>query len=201
MGLDMYLYAEKHISSYDYVENANGLSRRDNLEYDMVIGASNMDKLPTAEYASVSVRKMVGYWRKANAIHGWFIRECANGVDNCEDIYVSREKLVELRDECMKALADRDKAVPDSKDRVITIKEGSSPEAVVANIMDEWKKQAMNRRESTMVSEPLAPVSGFFFGSTAKDEYYYHTIEYTLDTLNSILANDNKYDYYYRASW
>jgi len=33
------------------------------------------------------------YWRKANAIHGWFVNECADGVDNCQEIKVSLEDL------------------------------------------------------------------------------------------------------------
>lgn len=50
MGLDMYLYAEKSISAYDY-ETINGeVSRRDNLEYDKTIEASGLDTLPTAQY-------------------------------------------------------------------------------------------------------------------------------------------------------
>jgi len=48
----------------------------------------------------------VGYWRKANAIHAWFVRECANGIDTCQDIYVSKEKARELLDLCKQVLAD-----------------------------------------------------------------------------------------------
>ena len=199
----MYLYAEKHIGSYDYVTGSdNKLSRRDNLDYDKIIEASKMNTLPTAEYATVSVRKMVGYWRKANAIHGWFVRECANGVDECQDIYVTRDKLIELRDECSKALANRHNATPNQKaDRVINLQENGDPNEVITHIMDEFKKQSSNVKSNTIVAEPLAPTEGFFFGSTERDEYYYESIEYTLDMLNSLLANDESYEYYYRASW
>ena len=41
------------------------------------------------------------YWRKANQIHGWFINNCAGGEDNnCEDISVSRDNLVDLHKIC-----------------------------------------------------------------------------------------------------
>jgi hypothetical protein len=40
------------------------------------------------------------YWRKANAIHGWFVEKCQGGRDECQETYVPREKLVELRDLC-----------------------------------------------------------------------------------------------------
>ena len=37
-------------------------------------------------------------WRKANAIHKFFVDEVQEGNDNCERHYVSREKLQELLD-------------------------------------------------------------------------------------------------------
>lgn len=46
------------------------------------------------------VRKEVLYWRKANAIHRWFVENCQDGVDNCATYYVPREMLEELRDVC-----------------------------------------------------------------------------------------------------
>jgi hypothetical protein len=45
----------------------------------------------------------VAYWRKANAIHGWFIRN-AEAVDNCTPIHVSIGDLVVLRDDVQKVL-------------------------------------------------------------------------------------------------
>jgi len=48
----------------------------------------------------------VAYWRKANAIHGWFVREAQNGVDECQHSLVHREQLQELIDTCSKVLLD-----------------------------------------------------------------------------------------------
>ena len=50
------------------------------------------------------------YWRKANAIHNWFVREEQEGVDNCAEYSVSTEALAELRDICNKVLVDPSKA-------------------------------------------------------------------------------------------
>lgn len=36
------------------------------------------------------------YWRKANAIHGWFVRQVQGGEDDCRDHEVSTEQLEEL---------------------------------------------------------------------------------------------------------
>jgi hypothetical protein len=38
------------------------------------------------------------YWRKANAIHHWFVINVQGGEDNCKEYYVSREQLQELLD-------------------------------------------------------------------------------------------------------
>lgn len=35
----------------------------------------------------------VAYWRKANAIHGWFVDNCGSGVDDCSPMEVSAEQL------------------------------------------------------------------------------------------------------------
>lgn len=52
--------------------------------------------------------KEVGYWRKANAIHGWFVKNVQNGVDDCGEYPVSREKLQELMEACEKVLGGED---------------------------------------------------------------------------------------------
>ena len=40
----------------------------------------------------------VAYWRKANQIHDWFVKNCQGGVDECQETHVSREQLEELLD-------------------------------------------------------------------------------------------------------
>lgn len=44
----------------------------------------------------------VGYWRKANHIHKWFVDHCQGGEDDCQPYPVSREKLEELRSVCQR---------------------------------------------------------------------------------------------------
>lgn len=38
----------------------------------------------------------VGYWRKANAIHQWFVDNVQNGEDDCREYIVSKEALHKL---------------------------------------------------------------------------------------------------------
>jgi len=53
------------------------------------------------------------------------------------------------------------------------------------------------------VIEDLEPVSGFFFGSTDKDEYYLERINDALNTFENLLKTFDfkKYRLFYRASW
>ena len=50
------------------------------------------------------------YWRKANAIHKWFVDNVQEGKDDCGRYYVSKENLIELRDLCKRVLQDKDNA-------------------------------------------------------------------------------------------
>ena len=54
-------------------------------------------------YLSRKTVKEVAYWRKANAIHGWFIRN-SGAEDNCTPIHVSMSDLYTLRDDVKKVL-------------------------------------------------------------------------------------------------
>lgn len=92
MGLDMYLYAERRVSTYRQEDELKRLAVALDFPTDLI-----------TEYSSGSVRFPVGYWRKANAIHSWFVRHCQDGIDECQDTYVDRDKLELLLDACTKA--------------------------------------------------------------------------------------------------
>lgn len=48
----------------------------------------------------------------------------------------------------------------------------------------------------------LPPASGFFFGSTEIDEWYWSDLEYTAKELDRVLANSTESDdFFYQASW
>ena len=42
----------------------------------------------------------VGYWRKANAIHKWFVDNVQDGVDDCGNYEVSEEHIQKLLQTC-----------------------------------------------------------------------------------------------------
>jgi hypothetical protein len=92
MGLDMYLSAKRYVSEYN--------------DQDKAISTEIMRHFPelkeTQTIQEVTVR--VGYWRKANAIHKWFVDNVQEGTDDCGNYSVSRERLQELRDTCERVL-------------------------------------------------------------------------------------------------
>ena len=102
MGLDMYLTAKRYLWSDKDKEIAKDINDAVGVEFDpekRFAGSSMMVK-------EVSIDAM--YWRKANAIHGWFVENCQGGRDECQETYIPREKLVELRDLCKDILENPD---------------------------------------------------------------------------------------------
>lgn len=99
MGLDMYLEVKRYVGwGEDELKDA--------------LSATAPDGLPIAEFGSYYVTYPVMYWRKANAIHSWFVKNVQNGEDDCDVYSVPRHKLIELRDACKAVLgawsADRE---------------------------------------------------------------------------------------------
>lgn len=91
MGLDCYLYEEIYIGAHNEHRGVTGeISLSTNGKKIMV---------PFNLVSSIVVQR--GYWRKANAIHSWFVREVQGGVDECQRSYVSYSKLQELKDICV----------------------------------------------------------------------------------------------------
>ena len=60
---------------------------------------------------TATLEVQVGYWRKANQIHSWFVKHVQGGVDNCEEYRVTREQLQLLVDNCKLVLMNKEEAV------------------------------------------------------------------------------------------
>ena len=96
MGLDMYLDNRKYIGANHEHNNITGNIElfRDGKEINI-----NFDKV-------VYVVERVAYWRKANAIHNWFVENIQDGVDDCKEYYVSITQLHNLLDKVDAVLND-----------------------------------------------------------------------------------------------
>jgi hypothetical protein len=99
MGLDMYLIGKKFLwTSFD-----------DKSECKRTLVS---DLFPDIEAQASHVHFEVGYWRKANAIHLWFVTVVQNGTDDCGEYIVTKENLLALQALCKKALAGSHEVLP-----------------------------------------------------------------------------------------
>jgi hypothetical protein len=96
MGLDMYLEAKKYVGQDNY---SNG-ERTPNPDYAALLALAPKGLVDKVDFGGASVALTVGYWRKANAIHGWFVNTLAGGLDECQEIHVPRVALVDLLAAC-----------------------------------------------------------------------------------------------------
>jgi hypothetical protein len=146
MGLDMYLTAKRFLA----YERDDELRRR-------------IEKVPGLDTKGHPVKYVdvkAGYWRKANAIHNWFVQNVQDGEDNCQTVDVSRTQLTTLRDTCQKVADNHE-----------------------------------------LASELLPPVSGFFFGDTDIDEWYFKDVEFTIDVIDKALTLGEEWWFQYHSSW
>lgn len=146
-----------------------------------------------SNYSTYYMAEQVAYWRKANAIHNWFVENVQDGEDNCKDYIVQKENLTTLRDLC--------KTVIETAVMV--------PSKVVCGYEYKDRRQApmltdgyviVNKDE---ISDLLPTVDGFFFGGTGYDNYYMDDIKYTYATLSEIIDKTDwdKQCVYYSSSW
>ena len=102
MGLDMYLHARKHVSKWDYSDDYK--DKTISQEFQDLLPMDAPDVTKYGAFAGISVVYPAGYWRKANAIHNFFVWEVGNGVDECQEMMVDRFVLAELRHRCARIL-------------------------------------------------------------------------------------------------
>ena len=55
---------------------------------------------PEHKYGFTSIWQNVGYWRKANHIHNWFVENVQGGEDDCRSHEVTKEQLQDLLEAC-----------------------------------------------------------------------------------------------------
>jgi hypothetical protein len=101
MGLDQYLNAKRFVSPAEW------RGKESQEKYEKVSELFGMNEIKTASVPHAIVEFGVGYWRKANAVHQWFVDNVQGGQDDCKSYYVDREQLQQLKDICLKIAADR----------------------------------------------------------------------------------------------
>ena len=98
MGLDQYLTAKKYVSKWDYSEGFD--SKFITQEFQDLLPMDTPDITKYGQFAGITIEYPAGYWRKANAIHNFFVLTLGGGVDECQEMFVHRETLSDLRERC-----------------------------------------------------------------------------------------------------
>lgn len=185
MGLDMYLSAEK-----SFYQTFIDRKQTDTPQLKKLREAVP-EMYPCGNLNYVRVKFEVAYWRKANHIHGWFVRHVQSGNDDCGDYYVSRDQLQKLLDTVNNVLASTE-LIDGKVSNGYTYTDGKK--------VHNWIKGKVlsNRRKA----QELLPVQeGFFFGNDEYDQWYYQDLEYTRDAITKALQLPQEWDYEYHASW
>lgn len=92
MGLDMYLIKKTYVKKWDHIPADK--------QYEVTVTRGGQS-YPNIDPSRVNyVEEEMKYWRKANQIHGWFVKNVQNGEDNCREYYVSKEDLNALLEDC-----------------------------------------------------------------------------------------------------
>lgn len=194
MGLDMYLSKKTYVQNWDHTPEEKKTKVSVELNGKPHPGI-NLDKV-------TYIQEEVGYWRKANHIHQWFVDNCQKGEDDCREAWVDPEQLNELLTICIQ-IRDECPLVKGKVENGYTFGEDGEK---IYNMID---GEVMTNQE--LAEELLPTQSGFFFGGTGYDQWYMQDI---LDTIKMLEAELNKYDeldkmglglglpeYYYRSSW
>ena len=190
MGLDMYLNKTRRLKGGENLMllDPDEVKRESINRYEMLKPYIVKRGTPGL-FEWDSYHEEVGYWRKANHIHNWFVPNVQGGEDECNPYEVTREHVEMLRDICQTIVDE------------CGLVDGMVNSGYTANkpIMEPGK--IMTNAE---VAEELLPTtSGFFFGGTDYDEYYMVDVQYTLMICEKVLKD---FDFennvlFYRSSW
>lgn len=161
----MYLKRRKYLG-LEYEHRRKGESK-------IIINGEELSDINSLSELTFSV----GYWRKANAIHNFFVEEVQGGEDDCEEYYVPEDKLQKLKQYCEEDLGYLHTLIKQS------------------NKDDDYYTYPTADAEKLN----LYPVEGFFFGSQDIDMWFEDTLKHTIDIVQKAIQSGD--DIYYSSSW
>lgn len=182
MGLDMYLSKKTYVKQWEHNKP------EEQFEVSVKLGGKPFKKIDSGRISYVTEELM--YWRKANQIHGWFVHNTQEIVEEVK-YYVTKEDLDNLLDVCKQVLDVMSK----SKMKTVQIRSGWSGGEEIYSDVETYDCE-------DEIRELLPPTEGFFYGSYEIDEWYKNNIEETVEFLERELPKcDEHDDFEYYASW
>jgi hypothetical protein len=182
MGLDMYLSKKTYVKQWEHNKP------EEQFEVNVKRGGKPFKKIEPSRVSYVTEELM--YWRKANQIHGWFVHNTQEVVEEVK-YYVTKEDLQNLLDVCKQVLDVMGK----SKMKTVQVRSGWSGGEETYSDVETYDCE-------DEIRELLPPTEGFFYGSYEIDEWYKNNIEETVEFLERELPKSDEHDdFEYYASW
>jgi hypothetical protein len=189
MGLDMYLEKKS------YVKNWNSMDESKQHKVTVLLGGKERTDIRAERISYIT--EEVAYWRKFNALHGWFIENVVDGKDDCREVHVDIDQLIELNN-TLKEVLDALNVAPTKQVRVVMGWQGN-----------EKIYQTIDVYDCPKALELLPPCEGFFFGSQEIGSYYKDEVERTIQILDELIKEHAEFEekglwtpeYSYHASW
>jgi hypothetical protein len=123
----------------------------------------------------------VGYWRKANAVHQWFVKNVQGGIDNCQRYEVHKDQLEKLLEICK--TIQRKTKMEDG-----LVKNG---EKYTNGVWCPQYQEGQTVVNPEIAAALLPTCEGFFFGSVEYDQWYMEDINSTIEILTKVLDTTN----------
>lgn len=180
MGLDMYVNI-RHKNTQSKLEDYKAWMNKYSYEEFQRLTEEQKEEYRNSEpeYDENIYGKELMYWRKANHIHNWFVQNCQNGVDDCEQYAITVADLMKLKELCEKILT----MTENRKEMRYTSYSATEKEEVdIPYLTPEGVEYAI---------EHLPSRSGFFFGSTEYDDWYVWWLKNTVEQINEALDTLN----------
>jgi hypothetical protein len=181
MGLDMYL------SKKTYVKQWSHRKPEEQFEVEVKKGGEPYSSIKKGRVSYVV--EEVAYWRKFNALHNWFVENCQDGRDECQESYVDPTKLEELLETLLKVK----EVFENSPKKKVQVKVGYGNGKEIFEEIEVCEN-------TDLLDELLPTTSGFFFGGIEYNEYYVEEVQRTIELIEGLLQEDGS-DFYYQASW
>lgn len=137
------------------------------------------------------LREEIGYWRKANHIHKWFVDNVQKGEDDCREYIVERNQLGDLL-HTVKDVLEHSKLIIGEMTVGRTLKG------------KEWEdiREKGYAIENPKTAEALLPIqSGCFFGGTDYAQWYVEDLWLTQSILEVALSDPAGREFIYTSSW
>jgi hypothetical protein len=182
MGLDMYLSKKTYVKQWEHNKP------EEQFEVNVKRGGKPFKKIEPSRVSYITEELM--YWRKANQIHGWFVHNTQEVVEEVK-YYVTKEDLQNLLDVCKQVLDVLSK----SEIKTVQVRSGWSGGEETYSDVETYDCE-------DEIRELLPPTEGFFYGSYEIDEWYKQAIEETVEFLEKELPKSDEHDdFEYYASW